>query len=170
MAAATTAPSWPELLSLSWVEVGKTIVLGLGNLLLGDEGVRVHVVRRLQELKPDLPGVEVIDGGTAGFELLPFFKEAERVIVVDAARGGPSGSVYRLRLEDLSNEGTSISLHQLSFREVLRAAELLEIKPEVVIIGIEPERIAPGLELSPAVEAALPRAVALVLEELQTQT
>ena len=57
-----------------------------------------------------------------------------------------------------------------TLREVLRAAELLGIKPEVVIIGIEPERIAPGLELSPAVEAALPRAVALVLEELQTQT
>jgi len=146
--------------------MGKTIILGLGNLLLSDEGVGVHVIRGLQEL--GLPGgVEVVDGGTAGFELLPFLKEAERVIVVDAARGGGKpGSVYRLKPGELSEATPGLSLHQLSLREVLQAAELLGIKPEVVIIGVEPERIAPGMDLSPAVEAALPRAIDAVLKEL----
>lgn len=148
----------------------RTIILGLGNLLLGDEGVGVHVIRRLQEV--ELPeGVELVDGGTAGFELLPFLKEAERVIIVDAARGGGKpGSVYRLRPEELGSATPELSLHQISLREVLQAAELLGIKPEVVIIGVEPERIAPGIGLSPAVEAALPRAIDLVLKELQAQT
>ena len=146
----------------------KTIVLGLGNLLLGDEGVGVYVVQRLSELK--LPaGVEPIDGGTAGIDLLPIFREAVRVIVVDAAHGsGPPGSIYRFGPEEIGKTALEhLSLHQLSLREVLQAAELLGIKPEITIIGVEPAQVALGLELSPSVEEALPQVIEVVLKELQ---
>ncbi|MFQ6117317.1 MAG: hydrogenase maturation protease [Candidatus Bipolaricaulia bacterium] len=145
----------------------KTIVLGLGNLLMGDEGVGVHVIRRLQELELP-PGVEPVDGGTAGIDLLPVFKEAARVIVVDAVRaGGEAGSIYRFgpkELEEASQE--ALSLHQLSLGEVLQAASLLGIEPEVTIIGVEPKQIAPGMEISPELTEALPRVIEVILEEL----
>lgn len=135
---------------------------------MGDEGVGVHVIRKLQEL--ELPsGVELVDGGTAGIDLLPVFKEAARVIVVDAVRaGGETGSIYRFGPEEIEKTPLEhLSLHQLSLGEVLQAAELLGIEPEVTIIGIEPKQIAPGLELSEELEKALPRVIEVVLQELQ---
>ena len=152
--------------------MAKTIVLGLGNLLLGDEGVGIHVVRKLEELELPLD-VELVDGGTASFDLLPVLQRADRVIVVDAAcAGGPPGSVYRFRLEPqtapLEGEApTVLSLHQLSFQEVLQAARLLAIDPEIVVIGVEPKRIEPSLDLSPEVKEALPQVIAAVQAELR---
>lgn len=150
--------------------MGKTTVLGLGNLLLGDEGVGIHAVRALASQETDLPDdVELVDGGTAALGLLPIFKDAERVIVVDAVRaGGEPGSVYRFTLDDMGDGGRediSLSLHQVSLGEVARAARLLNIAP-AIIIGIEPRTCQPGLELSPVVQDALPRAVAAVRIEL----
>ncbi len=73
----------------------KTVVLGLGNILLGDEGVGVHVVEELRRAG-GLPGVELVDGGTAGFSLLPYFDGARLVVVVDAAAdGAPPGTWFR---------------------------------------------------------------------------
>jgi len=145
----------------------KTAVLGLGNLLLGDEGVGIHVLSRLRER--DLPeGVELVEGGTAGIDLLVVFKQAERVVIVDAVRaGGRPGSIYCLRPEDLEAESAvALSLHQLSLRDVLHSASLLGIEPEVVIIGVEPKRIAPGLELSDELQEALPEVVEVVWAQL----
>ncbi|NPV29210.1 MAG: HyaD/HybD family hydrogenase maturation endopeptidase [Firmicutes bacterium] len=150
--------------------MAKTIVLGVGNLLLKDEGVGIHAIRALRG-RGLPPGVELIDGGTAGFDLLPLLMGADRIIIVDALRGGePPGAVYRLTPADClpqqGREAGPISLHDLGILDVIRALEVLEQRtPEVVIIGVEPGEIDWGLELTPAVAASLPA----VLEQIELE-
>lgn len=148
----------------------KTIVLGVGNLLLKDEGVGVHAVRVLADRSLP-PGVEVIDGGTAGFDLLHLLEGSDKIIIVDALKAGePPGAVYRLTAEGCRQQGLSpvVSLHGLGILEVVKALELLEQRaPEVVIIGVEPKEIDWGLELTPEVTASLPFVLELIEEELR---
>jgi hydrogenase maturation protease len=148
---------------------GRKVVLGVGNLLLQDEGVGIHVVRALAD-RQFPPDVEVIDGGTAGCDLLPVMAGAERVIIVDALEGGePPGSVYRLTPRDLETRarGPSLSLHDIGIMDVIRLLELMEDQlPEVVIIGVEPGEIAAGVELTPAVAASIPFVLQLVEKEV----
>jgi hydrogenase maturation protease len=128
----------------------------------------VHAVRELEGRK--LPShVEVIDGGTSLMELLPIIQEAERIIVIDALRGGGEpGTIYRITPDDLMAETERpLSLHQVGLLEVLGMARQLGGDPQVVIIGVEPHEISWGMELTPEVEAKLPKVVEAVLEELQ---
>ncbi|MDH7577294.1 MAG: HyaD/HybD family hydrogenase maturation endopeptidase [Bacillota bacterium] len=146
----------------------KTIILGIGNLLLKDEGVGVHAIRALAGR--DLPpGVELIDGGTAGFDLLPLLVGADKIIIVDALRGGePAGAVYRVTPGDFRSQqqDTPISLHDLGILQVIRSLEILEERtPRVVIIGVEPKEIDWGMELTPEVAASLPA----VLEQIEKE-
>lgn len=146
----------------------RVIVLGMGNLLLQDEGVGIHVVRALQE-SPALPkdGLEVIDGGTSPDVLLGL--SGRKLIIVDAVKGGGEpGSVYRFTPEQIAVEGKmATSLHQLGLMDALILREQLRDRPqEVVIIGVEPGVIDWGLELSPAVREKLPRIVEVMLEEI----
>jgi hydrogenase maturation protease len=146
----------------------KILILGIGNLILRDEGVGVHAVRELE--KRDLPAhVEVIDGGTSLMELLPVIQEAQRIIVIDALRGGGApGTVYRVTPDDLMAEtDRPLSLHQVDLLEVLGMARQLGGEPHAVIIGVEPREIAWGMELTSEVEAKLPQVVEAVLEELR---
>jgi len=146
----------------------KVVIIGIGNLILRDEGVGVHAVRALEEQSLP-PGVEVIDGGTATMELLPVIQEAERIIVIDALKGGEQpGTIYRVCPDDLMGETERLlSLHQVGLLEVLGMARQLGGDPEVVIIGVEPKEISWGMELTPEVEAKLPKVIEAVLAELQ---
>jgi len=146
----------------------KVVIIGIGNLILRDEGVGVHAVRELEGR--DLPPrVEVIDGGTATMELLPVIQEAESIIVIDALKGGGDpGTIYRVTPDDLMGETERLlSLHQVGLLEVLGMARQLGGDPEVVIIGVEPKEISWGMELAPEVEAKLPKVIEAVLAELQ---
>lgn len=146
----------------------RIVILGIGNLILRDEGVGVHAVRELEGR--DLPrGVEVIDGGTATMELLPVIQEAEGIIVIDALKGGGEpGTIYRVCPDDLMAETERLlSLHQVGLLEVLGMARQLGGDPQVVIIGVEPKEISWGMELTPEVEAKLPQVIETVLAELQ---
>jgi hydrogenase maturation protease len=144
------------------------LVLGLGNILLRDEGVGVHIVRMMQALPlPD--GVELWDGGTAGFALLDVLAERRKLIVIDAIDAEqPPGTVMRLTADDLTAQpNLRLSLHEVSFAETLRVARGLGLAPgAVVIFGIQPETTACGLELSPAIARLIPRVIELVLAEL----
>jgi hydrogenase maturation protease len=146
----------------------KTVIIGIGNLILKDEGIGVHVVRELEDRELP-PGVELIDGGTATMELLPMIREAERIIVIDAMRaGGEPGTIYRVSPEDLVCEtGRPLSLHQIGLLEVLGMAKQLGGHVEVAIIGVEPKEISYGMELSPEVEATVPKVINAVFEELR---
>jgi hydrogenase maturation protease len=149
--------------------VGKKLVLGVGNLLLRDEGVGIHVIRALEgyQFPPD---VEVVDGATAGCDLLPLFCGMEKVVIVDALQGGePPGAVYRLTPQDFEQQSRvgAVSLHDIGIMDVLKMLELMEEQlPAVVIIGIEPGMIAVGLDLTPEVAASIPFVLELVKKEV----
>jgi len=145
------------------------LILGVGNLLLRDEGVGVHVISALRDRElPD--DVELWDGGTASFDLLDTLAGRRQVIIIDAVRtGSEPGTIFRFTPEDISARREQVtSLHQVGLLEALTVAEhLLDSAPqEVIILGIEPKEIDWGLELSPEVEAAVPKVIELVMEEL----
>ncbi len=150
-------------------KLGKIVVLGMGNLLLKDEGVGVHVAHAMQEISyPNNVDLEVIDGGTLP-DVPISFGEADKLIVVDAvkARGEP-GAIYRFHLKDIKVDDKMLtSLHQISLLENLRLMEEFGQKPkDVVIIGIEPEDMNWGLELSPNLQQRIPQIIKVVLEEI----
>ena len=149
----------------------KVIVLGMGNLLLKDEGIGVHVANALQNLPvPDAVDLEVIDGGTLPDAVLSL-DTADKLIVVDAVQtGGEAGAIYKFRPEDIDlDEVTITSLHQISLLENLWLLERFGDGPkDVVIIGVEPEDISWGLELSGKLQQRIPQIVRIVIEEINS--
>ncbi|MBL8660942.1 MAG: HyaD/HybD family hydrogenase maturation endopeptidase [Rhodospirillales bacterium] len=146
-----------------------TLILGLGNLLLSDEGIGVHAVGALVEQVQLPPDVEVLDGGTSGMDLLDQIAARVHLIVVDAVKTGrPPGSVVRLTGEEVPAFFQSrISPHQLGLSDVLAVLRLMDCAPErVTVIGVEPVCLDLGLALSPAVAACLPEVLALIRAEL----
>jgi len=145
------------------------VILGVGNLLLSDEGVGVHVAHKLMEM--DLPaGVEVIEGGTDGFRLMNIVTEAERLIVVDAVKGGgPPGSIYRFDIKDApsSPDAYKTSVHQIGILEIIHLSELIGQPPETTVIGVEPKSLEMGMALSPEVQEKIPKIIELILEEVK---
>jgi hydrogenase maturation protease len=150
--------------------MAKTLVLGLGNILLGDEGVGVRVVERLRA-RYELPeGIQVMDGGTLGLDLLPYLKGTSRLLVVDAVQAGKApGTLLRLEgkeipiLLDLSK----VSPHQDGLQDLLAAAALTGCLPEdVVLCGVQIDSLRVGLELSPPVAAQVDALVERVAGEL----
>ena len=153
------------------------LVLGIGNILLKDEGVGVHAVRdltaRAERGRPALPdGVELYDGGTFGIDLLDTLANRRKVIVIDAVRADAApGTVLRFTAADLAQrEEADLSLHQVGLCETLAMARQLGCAPEeVVIFGIVPATLEAGLEVSPQVAAVMPKVVELVLAELDNR-
>lgn len=134
------------------------LIAGLGNLLLRDDGVGVHAVRRLQSDPP--PGALVVEVGCAILDALHLFEWADRVLAIDAmAAGGAPGTIYRFGPRDVADAGCRTSLHEMGLIGGLHLIPR-ETWPEISILGVEPAVIEYGLELSPAVEAALPRLIA----------
>ncbi len=145
----------------------RVVVVGVGNLLMKDEGVGIHAVKALQEC--DLPpDVRLIDGGTSP-DIIAYTRAGDKLIIVDAARaGGEPGAVYRFRPEDLNDARADLtSAHQLGVLPNLRLMEMSGALPdEVVIIGVEPAEIDWGTELSERLKARLPEIVRVVLGEI----
>lgn len=145
------------------------LVLGLGNVLLLDEGAGPRVIEELQARYRFPDEVEVADGGTMGMELLPVLCGRRHVLIIDAARTGvPPGSIMRVPLADAAAFFRQrLSPHQIGLADVLGATALLGDQPdEIIFFGIEPEKIGTGLELSPEVKTRLPELARLVVEEL----
>ena len=149
------------------------LVVGIGNELLGDEGLGVRVARRLLAARSLLPAhVAVLECGTCLLDIVPEMSRCSHVIIVDAIRGGrEAGTVYRAEMPaNLSGQfqaGPSLSLHQWGVMETLQAAKLLGLSPpRITVLGAEPERAHPSLELSPALAHAEAKIVATLLTEL----
>ena len=144
----------------------KTMILGVGNLLLRDEGVGVHVAVNLQEYSlPD--NFEVIEGGTDGFKLFHLIIEADRLIVVDCVKGGDEpGSIYRFDIDDFDHfpDIYKTSVHQVTITEVINLSGTMRTPPRTTIIGVEPEDLSMSMELSPKIQAKLPEVLKIVLE------
>ena len=149
------------------VERAPILVLGIGNILLQDEGVGVRAAEAFQLSGPPL-GVEVVDGGTGGADLLDIISDRRKLIVIDAMQADfEPGTVLRLMVDDLVGAARHrISLHEIGLLDTLEMARHLAAAPqEVVIFGVQPAQIRPGDYLQPAVAAAIPRIVELVRAE-----
>lgn len=143
----------------------RTLVLGIGNLLLADEGVGVHVARalRLEGLPED---VEALDVGTAFLDALPEIERADRIIIVDAMHADHApGTIYRVPFGDCVRPECIASLHGFDLSRTLYLAGR-ETPPEVVVIGVEPARIDWGTELSPEVREMVPGVIEAVRAEI----
>jgi hydrogenase maturation protease len=145
----------------------KTLVLGIGNLLLGDEGVGVHAARALWG--NGCPrGVEVLEVGTAILDALPALENAEHVIVLDAMKcDGNPGTVYRIPLGKCRTSQCIASMHGFDIFRVLSLTGC-KVPPEVLVLGIEPFYIGWSMELSPPVSNALPFLVETVKMEIKS--
>jgi hydrogenase maturation protease len=146
----------------------RIVILGVGNLLLSDEGVGVHVAHEL--MRTELPpGVSVVEGGTDGFRLLNVITEADRLIVIDAVKGGASpGSLYRFDVGEVRNvpSGFRTSVHQVGILEVIDLSGLIGKTPHTTVIGVEPKSLEMGMDLSPEVREKIPRIIEIVLDEV----
>lgn len=145
------------------------LVLGVGNILLGDEGTGVRVIEKLEDEYLFSENVELYDGGTQGLKLLDPICKADYCIVVDIVRnGGAPGTLYRIAEEDLPKRiPYKSSLHELNIVETLIYAEELGNKPETVVIGIEPgDWTSWCTELTEPVRNRMGDIVSRVLEEI----
>lgn len=145
----------------------KIAVIGIGNILLGDEGVGVRIVEELR--KGDLPeNVELHDGATSGIALLNFLEDKDKAIIVDAVRGGEEpGSIYQFSIDEALERSEMISLHDIDFVMAYQTSkDILELTDDITVIGIEPKKIESGIELSREIGNAIPQAVGLVKQNL----
>lgn len=151
----------------------RTLVLGIGNLLLTDEGAGIHVLRYLLEHHPGLPGVEYLDGGTLSFTLAAAIEDADQLIVIDAAQlHAPPGTVrcFEGEIMDRQLGNAKLSVHEVGLVDLMDIVRLAGRLPQRrALVGIQPATIAEwGEAPSPAVEAAVPQAAAEVARLIDT--
>jgi hydrogenase maturation protease len=141
----------------------RPLVLGVGNLLMGDEGVGVAAIQRLEK-NGFAAQAELVDGGTGGFHLLGFFRGRQHIILVDAAADGrPLGTVSLIHPRYASDFPPSLTAHDIGLKDLLESAALLGDLPTVDLITISVGDVGKlTMDLSPAVAAALPHIEALV--------
>ena len=142
---------------------GQILIAGVGNELLSDDGVGVHAVCRLQE--EPIPGVVIADIGTAILHGLHFLESAQRVLVIDAAKGGqPPGTIYLFDAAKTAGLRAPASIHAIGLREAAGFLLTNKSAPPITVLGIEPETLEYGMNLSGPVQAALPRVISLARE------
>jgi len=147
----------------------RTAVIGLGNPLMGDDGLGLAVLTRLMELWEAPADVELVDGGTWGMNLLPVIEDAARVLLIDAINTGaaPGAPLYLSREQLPRYLATKISPHQVDLHDVLALAELRGTLPaDTVAVGLQPARVEMIAELSPAVAAGVDGVVSRVIAVL----
>jgi hydrogenase maturation protease len=144
------------------------LVMAVGNILRQDDGFADAVLQRLEAM--ELPeDVELFDAGTSAIDLMDIFGGREKLVVIDAVRGGQApGTLYRFSPEQVEAQALPMnSLHQVGLIETLRLGELVDCKPkETVVIGVQPQETGLGIGLTPKAAAAVEAAVALVLKEI----
>ena len=140
-------------------------VLGIGNVLLRDEGIGCHVVHALEGIP--LPDVKIIDGGTCP-DVVQLLEDADKLIIVDAVKGGGMpGQIYRFHLEDITLAPKPfLSLHDMGLVDNLMLLKFWHSIGETVIIGVEPKEIEWGLGLSPEIREKMPQIIDAILAEL----
>lgn len=147
----------------------KIVVIGIGNVLLMDEGIGVHTINELEKL--DLPGnIEIYDGGTGGFKLIDLMHGAKRVIFIDAVDTGKvPGTITTFNPEDVRSiyQKKKYSLHDTDLMEVIKMIEMLDNPPEIEVVGIQPQKINYGTTLSKELRDAMPDIINTVLNRIE---
>ena len=147
----------------------RKVILGVGNILLSDDGIGIHVVQAI--MKMDIPkGIEVIDGGTSGFGLMNLIIDVEQLIIIDAVKGKEQpGTIYRFTPDDISRSkltNEKLSVHDIKILDIIDLSTLISQPPDTTIIGIEPKSLEMGMELTQEVQETIPRVIDLVFEKL----
>lgn len=151
--------------------MARRLVLGIGNVLMGDEGVGVHAIEYLQ--RESWPAdVELIDGGTGGFHLLDYLSAREPLVMIDATFDGkPVGTVTTLRPKYARDFPRALSAHDIGLRDLVEAAQLTGALPDIHLITVSIGIIRPmDMTMSPLVQAALPAVSRAVHAALAQQT
>lgn len=146
-----------------------TLVLGIGNTLLSDDGVGVHAVHYLRGHHADLPDTEYLDGGTLSFTLAASIGQADNLIIIDAAQLNVApGGVYTFvgsEMDAFLNRHTKCSVHEVSLVDLMNIARLTDQLPQKrALIGIQPENLDWGEFPSAVVQAAIPVAVSKTVD------
>jgi hydrogenase maturation protease len=147
--------------------IPRIVIVGVGNLLMMDEGIGIHAIQALEKLNLP-PDVKIIDGGTSP-DLIAYTRAGEKLIIIDSAKaGGQPGYIYRFHPEDLASVKPELaSAHQMGVVENLALMDITGRKPsEIVIIGVEPGTIDWGMELTPTLLARLPKIIEVVMKEI----
>ncbi|MHB9093703.1 MAG: HyaD/HybD family hydrogenase maturation endopeptidase [Eubacteriales bacterium] len=148
--------------------MNRILILGVGNVLLKDEGIGVHVIGAMERIPlPD--NVKLVNGGVSGIDLLEVIEEADKLIIVDAIDAGDRpGTVFRFNADEVKGQlrEHKTSLHQVDLFDTLKIARFLDRCPETVIIGIQPKDISWGMELTPDLASLVPRIIDLVICEI----
>ena len=142
------------------------LILGIGNYLMGDEGVGVHTALRLQEKQ--LPeNIEIVDGGTGGFYLLQYFEDHDTVILIDATLdGNPPGTIRLIEPRFAKDFPRAMSTHDIGLRDMVSALQWMEKMPHIYLFVVSIETIQQqGIELTPAVENIMPQLLQLVADK-----
>jgi hydrogenase maturation protease len=146
------------------------LILGIGNVLMTDDSLGIRVINELERRFRFPENVELLDGGTSGIELLSYIVNRDYLIIIDAIKSDfPPGTVVRVEGEDVpARFMTRISPHQLGLSDLLAAATLTgELPKQMVLFGIEPKRVALGLEMTDEVKGSFEKLVSIVVDELK---
>ncbi len=145
-------------------------VIGLGNILLKDEGIGVHTVNKIKNEYQFSSDIEIIDGGTLGLDLLPYFEKHSKVLIIDAADLKKEPGYIKIFDSDeiLKSFYKKLSVHHIGIPDILTACELMNIKSdEIKIIGIQPCSTDFGTEMSYEIQSKMELIFQLILEQLQ---
>ncbi len=140
------------------------LILGVGNYLMGDEGIGVHIMQDMAKMKlPDY--LDILDGGTGGFLLLNCFEAYQTIIFVDATMDGkPAGTISLIRPKFASDFPTALSVHDVGLKDMIEAVYLMEEKPDLHLFTISIEELLPmTIDLSPNVKNAIPKVIEQIL-------
>ncbi|MBF0286892.1 MAG: hydrogenase maturation protease [SAR324 cluster bacterium] len=144
------------------------LILGIGNLLLGDEGIGVHAIQALEKLSfPE--NVQLLDGGTGGFHLLSHLEGHACVILIDATIDGkPAGTLSVIKPKFSSDFPKTLSAHDIGLKDLVESSALLGHLPKIILITVSIEDLQPmSMSLSPAIEHSIPQVVDTVHSNLQ---
>ena len=147
-----------------------TAILGIGNILLKDDGIGVHIIKELEEEK--LPStIELVDGGTSTLDTLNYFLDYEKVIVIDSLKAGyEPGTIYKIKPEDIKNyKKENLSIHDVQILDVVKMANMFNKYPDVTIFGIEPEEITFDTEMTNCMKMKIPEVIKLIKKELNNK-
>ena len=154
----------------SQVSPADVTVLGIGNLLMGDEGVGIHIIQTLEKSYTFSPSINLIDGGTTGLDLIPYFENCEKMIIVDAVdfqeKSGHIGTLHNEEIHYRFN--TKLSLHHAGLSDVLSVIKLTDIpSPDMMLLGVQPQIVEMGIKLSDVIANKMEQLLNKVTEKLE---
>ena len=147
--------------------MNNTVVIGIGNILMQDDGIGVHIISLLKSNSIS-SNIELIDGGTSTLDMLCYFTDYKKVVVIDSLKAGYlPGTIYKITPNDImSYRKENLSIHDVQILDVVKIANLMGYYPEVTIIGVEPLSMDYGLELSDEIKKIIPELINQVKIEI----